>query len=661
MPVNLRARCSRLVPGLLALPGLKNPEDWSSLSSKAIAECQALRNEVLRATPDAGVVGLIDQMSDVVCQVADPAEFCRSVHPHPEWRKHAERACLNIGAYITQLNADADLLHQLETAMQSRASGEPWSTEAVSVGKRLVTDFQKGGCSQQPNGIDGLWRKEQHVWMAFDNALLDASERKHLSISSEEYSKLDISVKDLFAARPGGTFSAKVQFSNLGSLTCQLPSSHLRKRAYMACFNAFPTSVQLLEDLVKVRFDIAKALGYTSYAHMVLSDSISGNPGAVKSFLGSVSEGVRDLADRHLHCLSKIKGSPLDAWDFWYYNEQVRGNSMGADDLFSFPCIIEGLCQVLQEAFGIVLREEPMLEGESWSPLVCKMVAEDEKTGILGYVYLDLFDRPDKFMGCATYTLRCGKRLEGRAYQIPVVAMTMRMSPQQGISFSNLRTFLHEFGHALNSLVCRTEYQCLFGTRGPLDLVEIPSHFMEQYAKNPETLQLFAGVDWSGRPRSQRELQRLIQKESFGWATTLQEQIQMSMVDQELFGEEPFSLGGSANVMEEIVNEHGALPFVKGTHKELWHGHFSGYGACYYSYSYARCLAAMAWDKHMASNPLCRSAGEKLKDLLLAPGGASNPQECVKSLVGESSLKGIEGGWAPEPDKWLEMEASIAS
>lgn len=660
MALRLRSRCSRLLPGLLGLPGLKNPEDWLRLSSKAIAECEALRGEVGRARPDVGVVGLIDRMSDVVCQVADPAEFCRSVHPQAEWRRHAEQACLDIGAYITQLNADVGLLEQLESAMGSRGSGEAWSGEAVSVGKRLVADFRKGGCSQQEHEIDGLWRKEQEAWMAFDNALSHVSEGKRLIIDREEYSRLDKGAKGLFAAVHGGAFSAKVQFSNLGSLTTHLPSSHLRKRAYMSCFSSSPSSVRLLEELVKVRFDIANALGYTSYAQMILGDNISGSPGAVKSFLRSVSEGVRGLADEHVNQLSKIKGSPLNAWDFWYYNERARGNAMRPDETFSFPCIMEGLCEVLHKAFGIDLREEPMQEGESWSPSVRKMVAEDENSGILGYVYLDLFDRPDKFMGCATYTLRCGKRLDKSAYQIPVVAMTMRLSPQQAISFANLKTFLHEFGHALNSLVCRTEYQCLFGTRGPLDLVEIPSHFMEQYAKNPETLQLFAGVDWSGRARSQKDLQRLIQRESFGWATTLQEQIQMSMVDQELFGENPFCLGSTANVMEKVVNEHGALPFVKGTHKELWHGHFSGYGACYYSYSYARCLAAMAWEKHMASNPLCRNAGEKLKDLLLAPGGACDPQEYVKCLIGESSLKGIEAGWAPEPGTWLEAEARSA-
>ncbi|GMH38714.1 hypothetical protein BSKO_06598 [Bryopsis sp. KO-2023] len=642
--------------GLMALPGLHRPEDWGALVENAIDRCQKLREETLQEGPGIRVLELIDELSDTICRVADPAEFCRSMHPKPAWREHARGACLSAGTYIANLNADESLLSKLWESMERRREGsDDWTEEAVLVGERLIVDFERGGCSLKGKEVVDLWRKEQEVCFAFDASLSETSQMKDLVVNRQELETLPPEVAALFSHKGGQRYATKVPYSSLGCFSTELPTSELRKRAYMACFQSLPKNAGILDELIRVRMDLARTLQHRSFAHMTLKDNIAGAPEAVNRFLEALSDGVTDVAGTVTKALVSLGGADMKPWDVWRYGEMGRRAFAPTESRFSVSHVVEGLKRILKEAFGVVLSEVSPTSGEIWAPGVKKLMVEDQENGMLGHIYLDLFDREDKFPGSATYTLRCGRLLADGAYQTPIVAMAMRMS-SDSIGYHHLKTFLHEFGHALNALLCRTKYQTLFGTRGPLDVVEIPSHFMEFYAKVPELLQILAGSDSNGQLRSIKELTQTIESEMVVWPLALQEQIQWSMVDQAYFGENPCPPGGTSEVLAEIVNKHGVLPFVKGTCRELWHSHFASYGGSYYSYLYARCLAAQIWSKYMLADPLSRKSGEHIKKMMFMPGGALNPQEFVTGILGEGALLKEGNGWMPASAEWLKLE-----
>ena len=150
--------------------------------------------------------------------------------------------------------------------------------------------------------------------------------------------------------------------------------------------------------------------------------------------------------------------------------------------------------QVCSRLFGIELKEVPFVEGEAWTPggaSLQKLVLWHEEEGALGHFYLDLFPRPGKFSHAAHFTIRCGRLLDDGEYQLPIVSLVCNFSrsddelsefsggessvnsPHVMISHAEVETLFHEFGHALHSMLSRTEFQHLSGTRGKLDFVEV--------------------------------------------------------------------------------------------------------------------------------------------------------------------------------------------
>lgn len=213
------------------------------------------------------------------------------------------------------------------------------------------------------------------------------------------------------------------------------------------------------------------------------------------------------------------------------------------------------------------------------SPLLVKYALRHDSEGALGTMYLDLFARPNKFTGAAHFVIRCGKKLhegDGRfeealgvqpqvasigghpeqTFQLPIIALVTNLaapSVAQSDPFSRVlmthvevETLFHEFGHALHSLLSRTEFQHLSGTRGALDFVEVPSHVMEYFARDYRVVKTFARHHVTGEPIPEDLWKRVMASRSTFAAMDLQQAIATAMFDQALFG--------SQEVVESILN-----------------------------------------------------------------------------------------------------------
>lgn len=260
-------------------------------------------------------------------------------------------------------------------------------------------------------------------------------------------------------------------------------------------------------------------------------------------------------------------------------------------------------------------------------------VCRDE--GELGVVYLDLHKRPHKFPGAAHFVLRCGREQHPNSntyqvisykhefnqlstshgiyiilslpfpnninFQLPVVCLVANLSSasHESLSHSDAETLCHEMGHALNSLLSRTKFQHLSGTRGPLDVVEIPSHVVEQYAWEPSALQLLCTAKGKEIPPPDSLLQAVAAGGREFGALEVQYQIMLSMVDQLLHSENPPTGGQVEKAIAEIVQQHSSFGHAKGTYPHLRFTHLIGYGATYYSYLFAQCISAQVWQSRL--------------------------------------------------------------
>lgn len=412
-------------------------------------------------------------------------------------------------------------------------------------------------------------------------------------------------------------------------------------------------------------------------------------------------------------------GSQLQPWDRDFYSEQylrnltlsTPGSHTPISSFFSVGNIFSGLSKMLTSLYGIRMRPASMQPGESWNDDVVKLdVIEDDPSSatgetLIGTIYADLFSRTGKPPSAAHYTVRCSRRLDdddadndfvfgrleggisvdpahgrpgGKAsmlevvearsnpgrpgkYQTPIVVLLcdfVRPSNASGpslLSWNEVETLFHEMGHAIHSMIGRTEYHNVSGTRCSTDLVELPSILMEHFISSPQVIELVARHHSTGLALPYEELSKHLKLTKALDSLDTHHQILLALLDQIYHSEKLDSQHGKAfnstAEMNELHAQLGLLPHDKeASANHAWHGSFThlfGYGATYYSYLFDRVLASRVWKQVFADNPLDRAAGERYKEELLKWGGGKDGWEMLGRLLNQHDSIDMEtvGKW----------------
>jgi intermediate peptidase len=267
-------------------------------------------------------------------------------------------------------------------------------------------------------------------------------------------------------------------------------------------------------------------------------------------------------------------------------------------------------------------------------------------------MYLDLVPRDGKYVHSAHFTVRCGCSIRNgpsdeSVYQIPTVALICNLSPSHAnmdigglLTHSEVETVFHEFGHALHSLLSRTSFQHLSGTRVAMDFVETPSHLMEQFVWNKEFLKIIGTHHLTKEPLSDKNIEKLIQSRFSLKAIDIQNQIIHSIFDQTIFGQR--ETWKDKNTIEVFAKLHMkySFPYADGTHWFSRFGHLITYGAGYYSYLYSNIFASDIWATcfEYGDKVLSRKSGEKLWNNLLAHGGSKDPNKMLFDVLGREPV-----------------------
>jgi intermediate peptidase len=363
---------------------------------------------------------------------------------------------------------------------------------------------------------------------------------------------------------------------------------------------------------------------------------------------------------------------------------------------FTVENSIGGMKVLVKDLFGIDMKEVDIPFAERWDIDTTKVVESEvvnskgggggvnnnglrkfefhhEEEGPLGTMFFDLHPRDGKFLHAAHFTIRCGRIREedtintttnssSSAHQLPIVALVCNLTPPPSsstssssslLSHSEVETLYHEFGHGLHSLLSRTSFQHLSGTRASMDFVETPSHLFESFARDPYFLsRILARHYITGVPLLERKARHLALSYTDFRGLEIRTQIVHSKFDQALFGNTPCSpsLGGcSSTNMFQRLHEEAGMPYAIGTHWHTKFGHLVTYGAGYYGYLYAQTFAADIWMSVLApcmassssSSPrrhhldaAVRNGGMKIWKEMLLHGGAKDPKEMLHAVLG---------------------------
>ncbi|XP_037075644.1 mitochondrial intermediate peptidase-like [Pollicipes pollicipes] len=618
--------------GLFGYPELTSAAGFTVLREEAVTACRRLVDEACSAHRRRKMVLVFDELSDALCKVADLAEFVRLAHPDTAFQSSATDACITISNLVEQMNTLQPLYAALERCV---SAGDQVATDGIDehVARLYLHDFEQSGIH-----LDEASR-ERVVQMT------DLALQVGQTFLAGTHAPSTVKKRDL-PEHLSHQLTLNGDSVTVSGLMADSPLELTREAAYRAYMQPVLRQEALLSSLLETRRALAALCGFPSFAHRALRGSLARSPDTVAAFLDRLRDDLALEAERDFETLARMKratGSrPLAVWDVPYLAHMARRQRQHEQDVrlaeyFSVGACMRGLSQLLGRLYGVSLEVETPRPGELWSPDVQKVAVVHEEEGLLGYIYCDFYTRANKPSQDCHFTIRGGRDLPDGTYQSPVVVLMLSLPPPGWsrpclLTHGQLENLFHEMGHALHSMLARTRYQHVTGTRCSTDFAEVPSVLMEYFAGDERVLASFARHYRSGEPPPPEALRRLCAGRAAFPAADTQLQLFYSALDQHYHG--PASLEGSTtDVLAHVQNSYYGLPHVPGTGWQLRFGHLVGYGARYYSYLMARAVASAIWRDLFAVDPFDRAMGERYRRECLAHGGGVPAHRIVSQLL----------------------------
>jgi len=405
----------------------------------------------------------------------------------------------------------------------------------------------------------------------------------------------------------------------------------------------------IIAEMVRLRAERAKLLGYSDFAHYRLDDAMARTPEAVRELLDTVWAPARSraLADRDaMQELVRGDGGnfALAPWDWRYYAERLRQKLCDFDEAaikpyLSLDRMIDAAFYSAERLFGLTFA--PRTDVPVWHPDVRVWSVHEPDGRQIGLFFGDYFARSSKRSGAWMTSIRDQEKLAGDIR--PLIVNVCNFAKASGdeptlLSFDDARTLFHEFGHALHGLLSAVTYPKISGTNVATDFVELPSQLYEHWLEQPKVLRLFARHYQTGEPMPEQLLQRLVAARNFNQGFATVEYIASAVVDLDFHSQaSPGELNSTdfetkalarIGMPDEIVMRHRPPHFA-----HIFSG--GGYAAAYYSYMWSEVLDADAFAAFEETGDIFDPAtAKRLREAIYAAGGSRDPAEAYKAFRG---------------------------
>ena len=500
--------------------------------------------------------------------------------------------------------------------------------------------------------------------LKFSQNRLKETNSFELILNEEQLSGLPQSAIEAYAqtAKEKGKEGYIVTLSapNFGPFMKYSTCRELRKQLYTAYHtqcthdNEF-NNLDIVKTLVNLRLQHAQLLGYPTVADYTLTRRMAENSTNVYRLLHQLLEAYKPTA---LHELEEVKAIAkemegedfeMQPWDFSYYVEKLKEKKFNFNEeslrpYFELSQVIEGVFGLATRLYGITFQENKDIPVYHTDVKAYEVFDKDGK--FLAVLYADFHPRAGKRSG-AWMTSYKEQWKDENGNSRPHVSVTMNFTKPSAdkpalLTFSEVNTFLHEFGHALHGIFADTTYQSLSGTNVYWDFVELPSQFMENFAIEKEFLNTFAKHYQTGETLPEELIQRIVESSNFMVAYACLRQLSFGLLDMAWYTRtEPFE-GDVRAYEEEAWKETQILPNIPEACMTVQFSHImaGGYAAGYYSYKWAEVLDADAFLLFKEKGIFNTETANSFREHVLSKGGTEHPMILYKRFRGQEP--GIE-------------------
>ncbi|MGZ8270187.1 MAG: M3 family metallopeptidase [Methylophilus sp.] len=641
------------------------PEHVSPAVDSLLAEGRGLVEQLATATEtptwDNFALKLEDH-SEKLGRTWSQVGHMNAVVNSPELREAYNENLAKLTDFYSDLSQD-ERLYAKYKAIQSSPKFVKLSSTQQKIINNEVRDFKLGGAelpAEEKARFKTISEELSKLGSKFEENIMDnTNDFAHYVENVDELAGIpqDAIEAAASAAKEAGKTGYKfsLHFPSYMPVLQYADNRELREilyRAYATRASEFGKTewdnTKLISDILKLKQEEAKMLGFKNYAELSLATKMADTPAQVTEFLDTLAERAKPYSERDMQELSdyakKLGINDMQAWDVAYVSEKLREEKYAFSDqevkqYFPEDKVLAGLFKVTETIFGVQVRKA---DAPLWHQDAAFYEINDSNQKPIAYFYLDLYARNNK-RGGAWMDECITRRKKEAGIELPVAYLTCNFSAPVGgkpalFTHDEVITMFHEFGHGLHHMLTQVDEYGVSGIKGvEWDAVELPSQFMENFCWEWDVLRHMTKHVDTGAQLPRELFDKMVAAKNFQAGMQTVRQIEFSLFDMRLHGDfDPNGKQTALDLIEQVRDEVSVLRPPKWNRfpNSFSHIFAGGYAAGYYSYKWAEVLSADAYSLFEELGVLSEQAGSRFKNEVLAKGGSRPAMESFVAFRG---------------------------
>ncbi|UGU14544.1 M3 family metallopeptidase [Sinomicrobium kalidii] len=649
-----------------------NPGDYLPLIKN---EIENAKNEVDRITSNTeaptfeNTIAAMDYAGEFLDRITSMFFNLNSAETNEEIQKLAREVSPLLAEFGNDIRLNKELFKRIETVYHQRENLD-LNTEQQTLLEKRYKSFARNGAAlpeEKQKQLRDIDKQLSSLSLKFGENVLAETNKFELHLTDEK----DISglpegaieaARNLAESKDREGWLFTLDYPSFLPFMTYADNRELRKKMLLASGSkAFHGDDLDNRDIVlkiaRLRFERANLLGYKTHAHFVLEERMAETPQKVNDFLNELLEKAKPAAQKEFEQLQEFAREQdgidqLQKWDGAYYTEKLKQKLFDLDDeklkpYFKLENVINGAFTVANRLYD--LNFEEVHDIDKYHEEVKTYKVTDNEGKLVALFYGDFFPRPGKRNG-AWMTPYKSQYIKNGVNERPHISIVCNFTKPTKtrpslLTFNEVTTLFHEFGHALHGMLANTTYPSLSGTSVYWDFVELPSQVLENWCYEKEALQLFAKHYETGEDLPMEFIQKIKDSSSFMEGIQTLRQLSFGLLDMSWHGVDPTSI---TDVKENEMKTFAVTSLYPETPETCMSTAFShifqgGYSSGYYSYKWAEVLDADAFELFKEKGIFNKEVANKFKDNVLSKGGTENPMILYKRFRGQE----------PKPDALL--------
>lgn len=608
----------------------------------------------------------LDDMADELERFWSPLSHLHGVMDSPQLRKCYDACLPMLSAYESAMGHN----HELYEAIKSidKHALNPVQQKLID---DCLRDFELSGVAlhqEHKKRFEAIQTRLDELTNQFEHNILDATQAFTLHIKdSSRLAGLPEhalnTAKEVAAEKGLEGHLLTLEYPCYSAVMTYAEDRALREEMYQAYItrasdqgpnaNTYDNT-SLIQEILALRHEKAQLLGFNNYAELSLATKMAESTSQVRDFMDDLVGRIHNQATTEFKQLEqfaaeKFQINPVKPWDIGYLSEKRRQAlfTLSQEDLrpyFPQPKVMQGLFELVKKLYGMSIEE---IKGvDIWHKDVQCYCVADEHNNVRGYIFTDLFARPNKHSGAWMDSLQSRRRLEDGSVQLPIATLTCNFAKASAnkpamLSHEEVVTLFHEFGHCLHHILTQVDYLGASGINGvEWDAVELPSQFFENWCWEESGLAVLTAHVDTGEPLPNSLFERLVAAKNFQSAMAMLRQMEFSLFDFRIHHEYNPNLNSFVEeILADVRSKTSVVPVVAYNRFPQSFSHIfgGGYAAGYYSYSWAEVLSSDAFSRFEEEGVLNPQTGHDFLHCILEAGSSKKAAEAYKEFRGRQA------------------------